>query len=350
VFFGFKGEDICVLLRVRVHTIIRWQVMSKTDDMKAALETRVPAGAVPVWEMEFHLWDSFSDRHVVLGREFEGLSNAEQQKALYTNAEIIVSVCRGLNFAAVTVPGGYWYEAPGRLAYYCLPEEARIKQTKILQKTAADEFMLVAAINAVLNIPFSRDYEEFCYKLFDAPGQVEQMARSLVAEGIEDMKKFRDVGVEIILNPADIADNHGVFFNPRHMERFILPYVREWTGAASQMGLYSIMHTDGNIMACIEDLADTDLNAVQSIDPIAGMDMRKARDLVGDRLCLCGNIDGGIMITEGPRKVYETTRELLLSCKQGGGFVLGTSNICQREVKPECYRSMIQAWRDHGQY
>jgi len=324
--------------------------MTKRNDMIAALEGREPAGAVPIWELEFHPWDSFSGRHVVLGREFEALSSAEQEKALYTNAEIILSVCSELNFAAVTVPGGYWYEAPGRLAYYCLPDEGRIKQTKILRKMAGDETMLVAAIAAVLNIPFSQEYEEFCYKLFDSPDEVEQMARSLVAKGIEDMKKFRDIGVEIILNPADIADNHGLFFNPEQMARFILPHVREWTADAKEMQLYSIMHTDGDIMACIEDLANTDLNALQSIDPIAGMDMRETKDLVGDRLCLCGNIDGGMMVTEGPKKVYEATRELLLSCKQGGGFVLGTSNACQREVEPECYRAMIHAWQDHGQY
>ena len=324
--------------------------MSKKDDMIAALKGREPEVAVPIWELEFHLWDSFSDRHVVLGREFEELSSAEQEKALYTNAEIIVSVCRELNFAAVTVPGSYWYEAPGRLAYYCLPDEARVKQTKVLRRMAGDELVLVGGISAVLNIPFSEDYEEFCYKLFDAPQEIDQMAHSLLAEGIEGIKKFRDMGVEIILNPADIADNHGVFFNPRQMERFILPYVREWTRTVKQMGLYSIMHTDGNIMACIEDLANTDLNAVQSIDPIAGMDMRKAKDVVGNRLCLCGNIDGGMLLTEGPERVYETTRKLLLSCKQGGGFVLGTSNACQKEVRRGNYLAMIRAWQEHGQY
>jgi len=324
--------------------------MSKPDDMIAALEAREPAGAVPIWELEFHLWDSFSGRHVVLGREFEGLSNAEQEKALYTNAEIIISVCRELNFAAVTVPGCYWYEAPGRLAYYCLPDEARIQQTKILRRMATDEFMLVGAISAVLYIPFSEEYEEFCYKLFDAPQEVDQMARSLLAEGLESIKKFRDLGVEIILNPADIADNHGMFFNPLQMERFVLPYVKEWTRAARQMGLYSIMHTDGDIMACIEDLADTDLNALQAIDPIAGMDMRKVKDVVGDRLCLCGNIDGGMLVTDGPERVYEATRQLLLRCKQGGGFVLGTSNACQKQARRENYLAMIKAWQEHGQY
>lgn len=45
-------------------------VPTKKDDMIAALEKRQPAGAVPIWEIEFQAWDSASGKHVVLGREF----------------------------------------------------------------------------------------------------------------------------------------------------------------------------------------------------------------------------------------------------------------------------------------
>ena len=52
--------------------------MSGADDMRAALECRMPQGAVPIWELEFQAWDAASGRHVVLGHEFEALSPSGQ--------------------------------------------------------------------------------------------------------------------------------------------------------------------------------------------------------------------------------------------------------------------------------
>ena len=66
--------------------------MSRKADMLAALQRRQPADRVPLWELEFHIWDQASGKHVILGREFEKLTSAQQEEALHTNAEIILSV------------------------------------------------------------------------------------------------------------------------------------------------------------------------------------------------------------------------------------------------------------------
>jgi uroporphyrinogen decarboxylase len=324
--------------------------MSKKDDMVSALKCLKPAGAVPIWELEFHIWDAFSGKHVILGKELEKLSKAEREKALYCNAEIMLEVCEELCFAALTVPGPYWYIAPGEYAYYVLDDNSRLKQFDILRKLAPDDLMLIASVGGVLAMPESENYVEFSYKLFDAPDQIDTMAKQRLQSGIEDMKKFSDAGADAVFNAADIADNNGMFFNPEQTERFILPYLREWAAKAKEMGLYSILHTDGNIMACIEDLAESGINALQAIDPVAGMDMRKVKDIVEGRLCLCGNIDCGMLISGRPEEIYESTRDLLLSCKQGGGLVLGASNACQSEMPTENYLAMIKAWKDNGQY
>jgi uroporphyrinogen decarboxylase len=80
------------------------------------------------------------------------------------------------------------------------------------------------------------------------------------------------------------------------------------------------------------------------------MDMRKTKDIVGQRLCLCGNTDCGLLLRGTPDEVYEATRKLLISCKAGGGLVLGASNAVQPEVPMANYRAMVAAWRAFGQY
>jgi hypothetical protein len=41
------------------------------NEMQAALESRQPDSVVPIWELNFHLWDQVSGKHLIVGREFE---------------------------------------------------------------------------------------------------------------------------------------------------------------------------------------------------------------------------------------------------------------------------------------
>jgi uroporphyrinogen decarboxylase len=318
--------------------------------MRAALEKRQPAGAVPIWELEFHAWDQVTGQHVVLGQEFCALSPAEQEQALRVNAELLLSAAQELNHAALTVPGNYWEIAPGEPAYYWLPPEARWRQIELLWQAGVGDLLLVASSGGVLSMPGASNYVEFCYQLHDAPGEIERLADERLQQGIELAKRLRDQGIEAVFTASDIADNRGVFFTPTQMERFVLPHLRRWAEAVKGMGLYAILHTDGDVLSCLQALAESGIDALQAIDPVAGMDIREVKQAVGDRLCLCGNVDCGLLVMGTPAEVYAATRDLLRDCKAAGGLVLGASNAVQPEVPMANYRAMIAAWQAFGRY
>jgi len=207
--------------------------------------------------------------------------------------------------------------------------------------------MIIGTTGGIIGADYS---PEFCYRLVDDPESVDDMARNNLRYAIELAKRFRDGGAEAVVSPSDIADNSGPFFNPEQMQRWILPYLTKWSDAIREMGMYTIVHTDGNLTKYMDSIAATGLDAIQAIDPVAGMDMRKTKDIVGSRLCLCGNIDCGLLLRGRPDEIYQSTRNLLTTCKADGGFVLGASNAVQPEVPMENYRAMIRAWKDFGQY
>jgi len=101
--------------------------MSRKEDIQAALEGKQPHHAVPIWELEFHLWDQALPGKMILGKEYMHLSSSGRERALYTNAEALITTAEILGFAAITVPGSYWEVAPSIPAYYCLPAEARFR-------------------------------------------------------------------------------------------------------------------------------------------------------------------------------------------------------------------------------
>ena len=332
--------------------------MSKKEDMRAALERRQPAGAVPIWELEFHAWDKAyaracpqgRARQIVLGEAFCALSPAGQERALHDNAEVMLLVAEQFSYAALTVPGNYWEIAPGAPAYYWLPPEARWRQIEALRRAGGEEVLLVAGSGGVMAMPGATQYVEFCYRLYDAPEEIDRQAAQTLEHGLEMAKRLRDLGIEAVFTASDIADNRGVFFNRAQMERYILPYLRRWAEAVKGMGLYALLHTDGDLRSCLEELAESGIDALQAIDPVAGMEMRAVKEAVGDRLCLCGNVDCGLLVMGTAEQVHAATCDLLLECKAGGGLVLGASNAVQPEAPIENYEAMIEAWRAYGRY
>jgi uroporphyrinogen decarboxylase len=298
---------------------------------------------VPRWELEFHAFDAASGRRLVLGHEFERLPAAEKDRALRANAEIILSVCEDLEFGAVTGPASYWEQAPGDLAYYVLPGDAPFHQIAALREAAGDRVALVANVGGVLGASYD---VEFCRKLKHDPDAIEALAQEALDAGLERARRFRDAGADVAMSASDIADNSGPFFKPHQMERFVFPFVEGWSDGVHALGLASLLHSDGDLTRHLARLASTSLAALQAIDPVAGMDLQGSKRIVGDRLCLCGNVDCGVLVAGTPDDVYAAARDLLAAWGTRRGLVLGASNAVQREVPIENYRALVRAWKD----
>jgi uroporphyrinogen decarboxylase len=320
------------------------------EDMIAAFTNQYPTGRVPIWELEFHLWDKISGQHLVIGQEYLELSAREKEKALYNNAEIFISVSEQLHFSAITLPSQYWEIGSGVPAYYWLPEEGRSNQTLILRKMATSDLMLVANCSALLGIPMGVDYVSFAYRLFDTPEEIDVLAEQKLQEGIKAATRFFDLGVEIGLSTSDLADNHSTFMNTRQLERFVWPYLYRWVEALKKLGMFSILHSDGNLKACLDNIADSGVDCLQGIDPTAGMNMLSVKSKVGSKLCLCGNVDCNLLLLGSPSSIFDDVSEMLKTCKIGGGFILGSSNAVQSVVPAENYLAITKAWEKFGRY
>ena len=141
-----------------------------------------------------------------------------------------------------------------------------------------------------------------------------------------------------------------MFFSPAQLERFWLPYLHKWATAVRDMGLYTILHSDGDLTKVLDLLAASPLQALQAIDPIAGMDLAETKREVGDRLCLCGNVDCGVLHFGPVEKIRDLTRRTLEVGKPGGRYVLGASNAVFQEMAVEHYDAMMGAWQERGDY
>jgi uroporphyrinogen decarboxylase len=324
--------------------------MKPRERMIAALDLLEPDDYCPVWEIEFHLFDAVFSGKLVVSEAYTKLAPKEREKALYSNAEVMVNVAKELGLSALSNLGPYWEIAPGKPAIIWLPPEDSAKFLPILKQAAGDEIFIMEWCPAMIFIPEADNYLEFAYMLFDRPGEVDEMARRQLKKGIEIAKRARDAGADGLCAACDIADNKGMYFNPQQLDRFFLPYLAEWSHEVKVMELKSILHSDGDLTSVLDNLAATELNGLQAIDPVAGMDIVDVKKKVGDRLCLCGNMDLGLLQTGSQEAIRGEVKRICEGCKTGGGFVLGATNAVFSEIPLANYKAMIQAGREFGNY
>jgi uroporphyrinogen decarboxylase len=313
--------------------------------MLDAFEGRIPKQA-PTWELEFHLWQKFTDKPYVVGTPFAKLTAAEQDVQIGRNAEVMVEVGEELGFSGITIPAWYWEAAPGEPSFSWLPEPARDALMKRLIELAGDRFFWVSHVGGVMGMPPAHNYVEFSCRLFEEPEEIDRMARERCDEGKRQAERWAALGADGFLMPADMAMNTGPYYNPEQMDRFIFPYLAEMAETIRSVGGKSILHTDGNVMPLIDGIADSGVNAIQALDPIAGMHLDKVKSAVGDRLTLCGNVDCCTLLAGTPEQVREQTLQCLEKGAPGGRFVLGVSNVVEFEGPKENFQALVDAWRD----
>jgi len=78
--------------------------------------------------------------------------------------------------------------------------------------------------------------------------------------------------------------------------------------------------------------------------------MIKAKEVLGDHLCLMGNLDLGLTAMGSPEDVMGQCRKLIENCGEGGGFIL--SSACEVPINApfENILSIKKAVEEYGWY
>lgn len=151
-----------------------------------------------------------------------------------------------------------------------------------------------------------------CYCMTD-PELVAQMAEKLMKFELERAKIFLDNGAEAILITDDIAFNTGLLLPPETMKVVAYPYYKMVIeGIKAHKDVPVIFHSDGYLFDEIEEIINCGFDAIQSLQPSAGMDIAKIKETYGDRICLMGNVDLNYLLPFGePEEVREEVKKLV---------------------------------------
>ena len=83
----------------------------------------------------------------------------------------------------------------------------------------------------------------------------------------------------------------------------------------------------------------------------SGMDLGTVKRMVGDRVCLVGNIDCARLLPHGsPEQVEQAVIQAIRHAGKGGRYILSSSNSIHSSVNPANFVAMIEAAHKHGAY
>jgi len=154
------------------------------------------------------------------------------------------------------------------------------------------------------------------------------------------------MGIELFLSSSDLAKKSVLHFPQEQFNRFILPYIDEWSAFIKAQGGYSILHTDGNIESCIDQISLTSLDAIHAHNPTSGGDTVEIQKRAAGKLCLCGIMDCHLVSSESEDTIHTLALELLEKHASIPGCSFGMSNVLGASISKAGFDAVVRAYRE----
>jgi uroporphyrinogen decarboxylase len=278
-----------------------------------------------------------ADRHA---RVFGNMSAREMGMKLSTDDEA-KDDRPGLDYAIIPVNCAGW-------------DEPEYPATRAFRKRLREHFgntrLLGCHGDGTFGVPDGTSMFEFAYRLADEPEAVLADAKRMAEHAIKLNHRQKENDIDVSFLCSDYCYNSGPFLSPAMFDEFIAPFLTMICKAGREDGLYMIKHTDGNIMPILDSLAEAGPHALHSIDPMAGVDIREVKRLVGHKVALCGNVHCAALQTGTDEEVIASAEYCLKYGGEGGGYLFTTSNVPFEGMPPHRYQMILDIWKKHRKY
>ncbi len=316
--------------------------MTPRERFIAALERRPITGRVPHFELVFFLtMEAFGKVHPSQRQYGQWDQMEEQERRLHRldMAGLYVATARRYEHDAIFLhpnPGG---------------ADETLRLAESVRQLSGDSYFLMLHGDATYSVPSGERMVDFAVQMAERPQELRDGAERMVDAALDDGRRLAEHGaVDGLALCSDYCFNTGPFMSPAQFGEFVAPYLTKLIAGYREMGLYTIKHTDGNIMPILDQLVAANPHALHSLDPQGGIDIAEVKRLCGDRLCLIGNVNCGLLDTGTDEQVVESARYALRHGMPGGGYVFSTSNCVYTGMRLERYELMLDVWRREGNY
>ena len=137
------------------------------------------------------------------------------------------------------------------------------------------------------------------------------------------------------------------FMSGEQFKRFFWPTLQELMQALIKEGCNPCPLWEGDCTSRLEIIKD--IPAGKACYAFEATDMSKAKDILGDTVCIRGNVPLSILIAGSPSDVKAYCKNLIDVCGRGGGFIMDCATGLD-DAKPENVKTMFEFTKEYGTY
>ena len=137
------------------------------------------------------------------------------------------------------------------------------------------------------------------------------------------------------------------FMSDEHFRRFYWPSLKEVILRLAEEGCVPYLFCEGSYNSRLKYLKE--LPKASCFWIFDRTDMAKAKEEIGDTLCIGGNVPAGMIVIGTAEKVEEYCRSLIETAGHGGGYIMAFGSALD-EGKADTIQAMIKATKKYGVY
>ena len=204
-------------------------------------------------------------------------------------------------------------------------------------------------------LQYYRGMPNLARDIFESPEKVKEMCEWLLDyEVTVAMREATVMGAGKVNGAEKILWFNGgpPGLSPEMFEEFFWPTAKKGVDMMVKRGYKVQCHWDGDLtpfLGTMKEIAKGLPKGRVTFD-LEKTDMKKAKEVLGDKVCLYGNVPSSILVYGTVHDVQKYCRKLIDDCGEGGGYILSTECETPWNAKPENVKTIIDTAIEYGQY
>jgi hypothetical protein len=204
-------------------------------------------------------------------------------------------------------------------------------------------------------LQYYRGINQLTMDLFEEPEKVKRFCDWLAE--YEAMRAMRQAE---IMGAGEVPGAEVIFFvnggppgmSPKIFDEFYWPYAKRMIDLVVERGFRVWNHWDNDLTPNLETMSAVadGLPKGRIVMDFEKTDMKRAKQVLGDKVCLYGNVPSALYVYGTPEEVDAYCRQLIEDCAPGGGYILGSECEVPWDARPENIRAMLKAAEKYGVY
>jgi uroporphyrinogen-III decarboxylase len=137
------------------------------------------------------------------------------------------------------------------------------------------------------------------------------------------------------------------FMSDEQFKQFYWPTLKNVIVGLIGAGCVPLVAAEGGYSSRLEVIRD--LPKGKTVWMFDQMDMAQAKEIVGDTLCMLGNVPSAMLELGTPQEVKDYAKKLIDTAGKGGGFIMCNGAFFDH-ARPENVKAMIDFTKEYGVY